>query len=236
MELKNIAPLKGSFMIISILGALVSLMYLFPKNATWGFLFTGIFVIMFIAAMISMTYGPDESMHHAGHELEKKKRNRPWVAFMRNLRAIFERNKKVETDKAWEISKTRRGIIAVLSYFIVVFLLFLIGVPHPWVAALVPAIGFLLSTLTLSICKRWWLKNIYKKWKKKETKLLDFKFYPLQDFFNPFKPLKDFFMMRLFFRWRHLFFLLSLYHGVRLESGYLGLDSSNEIGVRTNFI
>ena len=80
----------------------------------------------------------------------------------KDIKAVLERNKKVETDKAWEISKTRRGIIAALSYFIIVILLFLIGAPYPWITATVPVIGFLLSTLTLKICQKWWLKNVYK--------------------------------------------------------------------------
>ncbi len=80
----------------------------------------------------------------------------------KDIKAVLERNKKVETDKAWEISKTRRGIIAALSYFIIVILLFLIGAPYPWITAVVPVIGFLLSTLTLKICQKWWLKNVYK--------------------------------------------------------------------------
>ena len=81
----------------------------------------------------------------------------------KDIKAVLDRNKKVEADKAWETSKARRGIIAVLSYLLIVVVLLLIGAPYPWITAIVPVIGFLLSTLTLSICKQWWLKNIYKK-------------------------------------------------------------------------
>ncbi len=73
------------------------------------------------------------------------------------------RNKRVETDKAWEVSVTRRVIIAVMTYLIVVILLYLIEAPHPWVSALVPAIGFVLSTLTLPLFKRWWMSTMYKR-------------------------------------------------------------------------
>ncbi len=73
MEYKNIAPLKGSFMIASILGILISFFYILPRNDTWGFLLCSLFVIMFIASIISMTYGPDEAMLHRGHEIERKR-------------------------------------------------------------------------------------------------------------------------------------------------------------------
>jgi len=75
-----------------------------------------------------------------------------------SLEEIEERNRKVEADKAWEISKTRRGIIAVLTYFIIVIVLYLIEAPRPWFNAIVPTLGFILSTLTLSYCKKWWLR------------------------------------------------------------------------------
>lgn len=76
---------------------------------------------------------------------------------------IHERNRRVEADKAWETSKTRRTIIAVLTYFIMVLFLWLIDAPKPWLNALVPTAGFLLSTLTLRVCKKWWLNNVYGK-------------------------------------------------------------------------
>jgi len=77
--------------------------------------------------------------------------------------SIKERNRKVEADKAWETSFTRRFIIAVLTYLIVVLFLYLINVQNPWLNALVPTGGFLLSTLTLPFVKRWWINKLYKK-------------------------------------------------------------------------
>ncbi len=76
---------------------------------------------------------------------------------------IKERNKRVEADKAWETSKTRRFLIAILTYFVMVLFLYVINVPRPWINALVPTLGFILSTLTLSIFKKIWLKQIYRK-------------------------------------------------------------------------
>ncbi len=67
MVLKNVAPLKGGYMITSIVGIIISAVYVFPRNYTWGLTFLIFFTMMFVASMISMTYGPDEAMHHIGH-------------------------------------------------------------------------------------------------------------------------------------------------------------------------
>ena len=56
----NIAPLSGGYMVTSIVGFLVSAFYIIPKSQTWGFTFVLFFTLMFIAAMISLTYAPTE--------------------------------------------------------------------------------------------------------------------------------------------------------------------------------
>ncbi len=83
----------------------------------------------------------------------------------REIEKIKERNRQVEADKAWEVSKTRRAIIAIMTYFVIVLFLWSIHVPNPWINALVPTIGFVLSTLTLPFFKRLWLEYAYKKCK-----------------------------------------------------------------------
>jgi len=67
MAFQNVAPLKGGYMITSMVGFIISAIYVFPRNQTWGFTFTIFFALMFIASLISMTYGPDEAMMHVGH-------------------------------------------------------------------------------------------------------------------------------------------------------------------------
>jgi len=52
------APLKGSFMIISIIGFLISAMYLIPLSLTWGLMLTIFFTITFVASLVSMTHAP----------------------------------------------------------------------------------------------------------------------------------------------------------------------------------
>lgn len=78
------------------------------------------------------------------------------------LHLIKERNRKVESDKAWETSYTRRGIIALFTYLAIALYLNAIQIPHAWLSALIPAIGFLLSTLTLPWLKDLWLRHLYK--------------------------------------------------------------------------
>ncbi|HIH04699.1 TPA: hypothetical protein HA228_00585 [Candidatus Woesearchaeota archaeon] len=81
----------------------------------------------------------------------------------KELRLIQERNRKVEADKAWETSRTRRLIIAGITYCTAVVFLWIISAPQPFLTALVPTLGFLLSTLTLPFFKRWWIKKTNKK-------------------------------------------------------------------------
>ena len=76
---------------------------------------------------------------------------------------IKQRNARVEADKAWETSWTRRALIALGTYIIVSLYLLVLGVENYWLHALVPTGGFLLSTLSLPVIKNMWLKSLYKK-------------------------------------------------------------------------
>jgi hypothetical protein len=78
------------------------------------------------------------------------------------IKKLNARNARVEADKAWEMSATRKVIIAVLTYFVVVIFFYSAGLPEPWVNSIVPAMGFLLSTLSLPLFKRMWLKYCHK--------------------------------------------------------------------------
>ena len=76
---------------------------------------------------------------------------------------IEARNKRVEADKAWEGSWTRKGLIALFTYLaIALYMKFVLGL-NPWINAIVPTVGFLLSTLTLSWFKQLWMQYIHKK-------------------------------------------------------------------------
>ncbi len=60
----RIAPLKTSFLVTSIIGFLVSALYIPLFSKTWAFAFGLIFTIMFIASIVSMMRGsPDEQLY-----------------------------------------------------------------------------------------------------------------------------------------------------------------------------
>lgn len=75
------------------------------------------------------------------------------------LEAIEARNKKVELDKKWEGSWTRKLLIVFFTYATIgLYLKFIVGI-DPWINAIVPTIGFLLSTLTLPYFKEIWIRK-----------------------------------------------------------------------------
>jgi hypothetical protein len=79
------------------------------------------------------------------------------------ISAIKERNKRVEADKAWETSSTRKVIVLLLTYAVIVIFFFFAHLPEPFLNAIVPAIAFVLSTLTVPLFKKWWLSKFHKK-------------------------------------------------------------------------
>ncbi|OGM25098.1 hypothetical protein A2962_02230 [Candidatus Woesebacteria bacterium RIFCSPLOWO2_01_FULL_39_61] len=79
------------------------------------------------------------------------------------IEKIDARNKRVEADKDWEVSYTRRILLFVFTYISIGLYLNAIQIPNPWLNAIVPSIGFLLSTLTLPYFKSIWFKKRSKK-------------------------------------------------------------------------
>lgn len=76
---------------------------------------------------------------------------------------IERRNDRVEIDKAWETSYTRKILLVAFTYIaIALYLKFIVRI-DPWINAIVPSVGFLLSTLTLPYLKKLWSKYIYRK-------------------------------------------------------------------------
>ncbi len=76
------------------------------------------------------------------------------------VKKIEERNARVETDKAWETSWTRKICICVLTYIVVVLYTYIISkYDNIFLSSLVPVIGFTLSTLSLGIIRKIWQKR-----------------------------------------------------------------------------
>lgn len=74
----------------------------------------------------------------------------------KEIEAIKERNLRVEAEKAWETSTFRVFSIAVITYITASAVLYLIGVKSYLFSALVPTVGYYLSTQSLPLLKRWW--------------------------------------------------------------------------------
>ncbi len=71
---------------------------------------------------------------------------------------IDQINKRVDSNKQWETSWTRKVVIAAITYISALIFLWVIEVPDPYLAALVTTGGFLLSTSTLQPIRILWEK------------------------------------------------------------------------------
>jgi hypothetical protein len=73
------------------------------------------------------------------------------------LRRIEERNHKVSADKAWETSWFRILTIAAITYVVALVLLSALHADRVFLSACVPVAGYILSTQSLPMLKRWWI-------------------------------------------------------------------------------
>lgn len=77
------------------------------------------------------------------------------------IKNIKARNARVELDKRWETSWTRRICICVLTYIVVVIYSIMIQqASNIFLSSLVPVIGFMLSTLSLRFTRKAWEKIV----------------------------------------------------------------------------
>lgn len=76
------------------------------------------------------------------------------------IKNIKARNKRVELDKKWETSWTRKICICILTYIVVIIYSYVIrNSDNIFLSSLVPVIGFTLSTLSLSFVRKVWEKK-----------------------------------------------------------------------------
>jgi len=85
------------------------------------------------------------------------------VAVQKRIEAIEQRNKKVESDKAWETSWARTIILACLTYITIVLFFLAAQLPKPFINSIVPTTGFVISTLSLPFFKNAWINHKNKK-------------------------------------------------------------------------
>ena len=79
----------------------------------------------------------------------------------KEIENIKQRNKRVELDKKWETSWTRKICIMILTYIVVIIYSYVIwNIDNIFLSSLVPVIGFTLSTLSLRLIRKMWEKQI----------------------------------------------------------------------------
>lgn len=76
--------------------------------------------------------------------------------------SVIERNERVEANKAWETSKTRKSLILIITYIIAFAVMWGINISDPHLNAFIPTLGFYLSTLSIGFFKKLWIKKLYK--------------------------------------------------------------------------
>lgn len=75
------------------------------------------------------------------------------------INEIKSRNTRVEAEKTWETSFFRITTIALSTYVIALLIMKSIGVKDFILNALVPTVGFVLSTQSLPLVKKWWIEK-----------------------------------------------------------------------------
>lgn len=84
--------------------------------------------------------------------------NEEIIAIKNEIKQIQERNRRVELDKGWETSWRRRIIIAIMTYILASIWLAMIRESAYPLKAIIPTVGYILSTMTLSFFKSRWLQ------------------------------------------------------------------------------
>jgi hypothetical protein len=65
----------------------------------------------------------------------------------------------VELDKAWEVSWTRRIFILIMTFMVACAWLFVIQETNILLKAMIPTVGYLLSTLSIPQIRALWIKS-----------------------------------------------------------------------------
>jgi hypothetical protein len=84
------------------------------------------------------------------------------ISLKQEIKVIKQRNREVEFNKAWEVSSLRRGLVTLFTYFIICIFFIIANIENPYINALIPTIGFLISTLSFNMIKKIWIQKSIK--------------------------------------------------------------------------
>lgn len=76
------------------------------------------------------------------------------------LNEIKKRNQKVELEKSWEVSKTRKISIVLITYLFTSLVFYILKVENYFANAVIPTLGYFLSTQSLPVLKSIWMQNV----------------------------------------------------------------------------
>ena len=82
----------------------------------------------------------------------------PLEPLIEEIESLKARNTRVETEKRWETSWQRKLGIIVTTYFVMILVFSSLGNSSPFLNAMVPTLGYTLSTLSTE-----WMRNIFLK-------------------------------------------------------------------------
>ena len=95
MKKPKVAPLPNSFFLTSIIGFYISIIFVMPRSEDFGVAFSIVFIVMFIASMISLTYAPAKSLI----ALEEYERKRKGAKILSHTEYIEEHKKGRKKSK-----------------------------------------------------------------------------------------------------------------------------------------
>ena len=72
---------------------------------------------------------------------------------------IAERNNRVELNKGWETSLSRFFLIVITTYFVMCLVFTGMGSEASYLNAVVPTLGYALSTVSFSFFKKLWISG-----------------------------------------------------------------------------
>ncbi len=80
----------------------------------------------------------------------------------KEIQNIKERNALVEAEKAWETSIVRTISVTVLTYIVIAILMLVLQIQKPFMNALIPTVGYVLSFQSLPFLKKLWVRHYVK--------------------------------------------------------------------------